>query len=220
MGLASVASCNIFAVLSKSQYHEVRKVCVEAILHTDNAQHFSMIKDIQMMLEMNSEVLNVLRDVYREEPDDFPMPEVVECFRQPDNRRLLIEMFLHVADISNSTKPFPCQIWAMKVLEEFFLQGDSEKSLGVPVQPLNDRERVNRAFSQINFIEFLVSPLLFVVVRVLPPMGPSAVQLIENVKEWHQLWLCDTQPPPTEADSRTLAERISKLKNRCRENLT
>ena len=49
----TVLSCqgNIFSTLSKTQYHDVRKVCVEAILHTDNAQHFSMIKDVQMLYE-------------------------------------------------------------------------------------------------------------------------------------------------------------------------
>ena len=51
--LWTVLSCqgNIFSTLSKTQYHDVRKVCVEAILHTDNAQHFSMIKDVQMLYE-------------------------------------------------------------------------------------------------------------------------------------------------------------------------
>ena len=78
-----------------------------------------------------------------------------------------VNLMLHVADISNSMKPFRiCRIWAWQVLEEFFNQGDQEKKLGVPVQALNDRDKVNRAFSQVGFIEFLVSPLIFVVIKV------------------------------------------------------
>ena len=89
-----------------------------------------------------------------------------------------------MADISNSLKPFVtwchspniflfipipssqetltliCSKWASVVLDEFFLQGDKEKELGIPVQMLNDRDKVNRPFSQIGFIEFIVSPLL------------------------------------------------------------
>lgn len=63
MLLGLIGSCrgNIFSTLSKTQYHEVRKVCVEAILHTDNAQHFTMIKDVQMLYE----VWDVLAESHR-----------------------------------------------------------------------------------------------------------------------------------------------------------
>lgn len=43
----------------------------------------------------------------------------------------------------------------------FFLQGDKMKELGLPVPALNDREKTLRATSQIGFIEFIVSPLVF-----------------------------------------------------------
>ena len=33
---------------------------------------------------------------------------------------------------------------AWRVLEEFFNQGDEEKSLGLPVGMLNDRDKVNK----------------------------------------------------------------------------
>ena len=42
------------------------------------------------------------------------------------NRLLWMELFLHLADVSNPLKPFKlCHAWAMRVLEEFFLQGDA-----------------------------------------------------------------------------------------------
>lgn len=215
---ASVPKCNIFAGMSKQQFQEVRKICIEAILHTDNAQHFAMIKEVQMIYEVNSEILDASREFFVEDPDEFPTKEAVECFRQPESRKLLVKLFLHFADISNSTKPFRiCRIWAWQVLEEFFLQGDAEKRLSVPVQALNDREKVNRAFSQVGFIEFLVSPLLFVVIKVLPPTEPNAEQMLSNVKTWHQHWLSETKPPPSEAEKKALSERIVKLENRYHE---
>merc|ERR1719440_1468712 len=90
------------------------------------------------------------------EKTQFPTKEVAETFRLPENRSLLRRMLLHLADISNPTKPFRiCRIWAMKICEEFHLQGDQEKAMGLPVQNLNDREKNNKAFSQVGFIEFL-----------------------------------------------------------------
>eukprot|EP00929_Paragymnodinium_shiwhaense_P000911 TRINITY_DN101105_c0_g1_i1.p1 TRINITY_DN101105_c0_g1~~TRINITY_DN101105_c0_g1_i1.p1 ORF type:complete len:922 (+),score=252.81 TRINITY_DN101105_c0_g1_i1:49-2814(+) len=214
----SMAKCNIFAGLTKPQFQEVRKICIEAILHTDNAQHFAMIKELQMIYEVNSEILDASREFFNDDPDEFPTKEAVDVFRQPESRRLLGNLLLHVADISNSTKPFRiCRIWAWQILEEFFMQGDMEKKLGIPVQALNDRERVQRAFSQIGFIEFLVSPLLFSVMKVLPPTEPLTEQMVSNVKTWHQQWLADTKPPPSEQEKKSLVERISKLEQRFHE---
>uniref|UniRef100_A0A7S2HBG8 PDEase domain-containing protein n=1 Tax=Alexandrium andersonii TaxID=327968 RepID=A0A7S2HBG8_9DINO len=204
--------CNIFSTLSKPQYQDVRKVCIDAILNTDNAQHFSMIKEVQMIYEVNSEILDASRELYTDDPDDFPPREAMEVFREPESRKLLTKVFLHVADISNSMKPFRiCRLWAWQVLEEFFLQGDAEKRLGVPVQALNDREKVNRPFSQVGFIEFLVSPLVFAVIRVLPPMEGLADQMIQNVRTWHSNWRNETKPPPSDTEQTALAERVSKL---------
>merc|ERR1719240_2558699 len=108
-----------------------------------------------MIYEVNSEVMDATRERSNEM---FPGEETVEVFKQPEARRLLLNLFLHIADISNSAKPFRiCRIWALQSLEELFMQGDAEKRLGVPVQALNDREHVNRSYCQIGFIEFLVS---------------------------------------------------------------
>jgi hypothetical protein len=214
----SLPKCSIFGSLSKCQFQEVRKICIDAILHTDNAQHFAMIKEVQMIYEVNSEILDASREFFNEDPDEFPTKEAQEYFRQPESRKLLVKLFLHVADISNSMKPFRiCRIWAWQVLEEFFLQGDAEKRLAVPVQALNDREKVNRPFSQVGFIEFLVCPLIFVVIKVLPPMDQNAEQMLQNVKTWHQLWLTESKPTPPESEKKALSDRIAKLEHRYHE---
>jgi hypothetical protein len=215
----SSLKCNIFGGMPRPQFQDVRKICIDAILHTDNAQHFAMIKEVQMIYEVNSEILDASREFFDEDPDEFPTKEAQEYFRQPESRKLLVKLFLHIADISNSMKPFRiCRIWAWQVLEEFFLQGDAEKRLGVPVQALNDREKVNRAFSQVGFIEFLVSPLIFVVIKVLPPMDQNAEQMLQNIKTWHQLWLTETKPPPTDSEKKALSDRVAKLEHRYHEN--
>lgn len=49
--------------------------------------------------------------------------------------------------------------WSVRVLEEFFAQGDRERAAGLPVSPMMDRTSTSHALSQINFIEFIVAPL-------------------------------------------------------------
>lgn len=54
--------------------------------------------------------------------------------------------------------PLPCR-WSLRVIEEFFAQGDREKEEGLPVTPLCDRLTTSLPASQINFLEFIVAPL-------------------------------------------------------------
>lgn len=211
--VVSVPRNNIFSDFSDKDYQDARKCCIEAILHTDSKQHFDMIKEVQLLYEVNSEIMVESREAFQNDSKDFPSKEVTNCFRVADTRALLRRLILHTADISNPTKPFRiCRIWAWKCLEEMFLQGDNEKALGVPVQSLNDREKVNRPFSQVGFIEFLVAPLAFSIVKVLPPFENSVEVLIDNLKLWQQQWVSETQPQDT--DRRALEERIFKLEKR------
>ena len=49
--------------------------------------------------------------------------------------------------------------WSLRVMEEFFNQGDREKEEGLPITPLCDRGTTSLSASQINFLEFIVVPL-------------------------------------------------------------
>ena len=51
---------------------------------------------------------------------------------------------IHCADLSNPTKREDLAAdWSRRIMEENFLQGDEEKSLGIPLNPLGDREQVS-----------------------------------------------------------------------------
>merc|ERR1712176_213363 len=105
-------------------------------------------------------------------------------------RLMWLELFLHVADVSNPLKPFSiCRPWAWRVLDEFFAQGDEEKRLGLPVGMLNDRDKVNRPGSQHGFINFLVSPLVVGSVRLFPPLHPLTTQMALNLEQWKITWV-------------------------------
>lgn len=61
-----------------------------------------------------------------------------------------MSMVLHCADISHPAKEWNMHYkWTTQLLEEFFLQGDMEKKLGLPFSPLCDRNNTLIAGSQI-----------------------------------------------------------------------
>jgi cAMP-specific phosphodiesterase 4 len=209
------AETNIFNALDRSTYQQIRKVCIAAILHTDIAHHFDMVKEIGLVYELTSKYC----DAQAADPMNLIPDFENEVLRK--NQMLFYKLFLHLADVSNPLKPFDtCLEWATRVLDEFFLQGDEEKRLGLPVGMLNDREKVNRPGSQHGFINFIVSPLVVVAVRVFQPLQPCLQQLAENIEQWKRLWQQDVGPTEDElagreADVAKLTDLANKLGERC-----
>ena len=84
-----------------------------------------------------------------------------DALEDPENRLFVLELLLHTADVSNVMKPTNlCQKWSLLIQEEFFAQGDKERSLGLPVSKMMDRETVDLATLQMGFIEFVIRPLV------------------------------------------------------------
>jgi hypothetical protein len=211
---------NVFSMIADKQCLELRKMIIATVLHTDNAKHFGMIKEVQTLYELNSDELDAGKESFRQDANSWPTEDITECLKAPEARKLLMKLTLHCSDISNPMKPFRvCRIWALQVFEEMFAQGDQEKKLGMPVQVMNDREKVNRAFSQAGFIELMVSPLLFAAIKVLPPLETNAEMLVQNAKQWYELWLKETKPPPSDEEKEALVDRINKLEKTCLELL-
>jgi len=185
--LSSMPKANVFGMLSREQYREARQVCIETILHTDNAKHFEMVKELQMFYHTNS-------DVFEKPSSIFPSAAEAELLGQTKNRRLALQAVLHGADISNPCKPWGiCESWASLVLGEFFAQGDKERALGIAVQPLNNRETVNKPSSQVAFIEFFIYPFNTALVKVLTPLWEMSGNLSANLQKWHAMRTAEEQ---------------------------
>jgi len=93
---------DVFCRLSQEEYKDVRKVCVATILHTDNANHYQMVKDVNVLYELSSAVC----DRQAENPRVRLQQYDDEVLRSADNRMAFLELFLHLADVSNPLKPF------------------------------------------------------------------------------------------------------------------
>lgn len=74
--------------------------------------------------------------------------------------------------------------WAELLVEEFVCQGDLEKKLGMPVLPMNDRDKVILEDSQIGFIRFVALDLFQNVREILCDISFAVDQMQANLKQW------------------------------------
>ena len=99
-----------------------------------------------------------------------------------------LNVLIHAADVSNPTKPLEIyKIWAKKVVDEFFLQGDKERSQGMKISFLCDRNTVSFPQSQLGFIEGIVLPLYNVIVEYFPNIGYSVSNINGNIEYFKKL---------------------------------
>mmetsp|Transcript_20709 Transcript_20709/g.33492 ORF Transcript_20709/g.33492 Transcript_20709/m.33492 type:complete len:1030 (-) Transcript_20709:231-3320(-) len=183
-GIVAKPETNVFHTLTKEQYNQVRKTCIEAILHTDMMSHFAMVKDLEMLFQVNAELFV-----------QGKMSECHEVLNKAENKLLVINNILHSADVSNPCRKWEVsQAWAHCVLDEFFAQGDEEKKRGIPVQMLNDRDKINRPNSQIGFLEFVIAPFFCAQIRLFHRLFGYGDNLSVNIEKWEELWVKETNP--------------------------
>merc|ERR1712203_456531 len=157
---------------------------IMAILHTDVTKHNEMIKEMSLLYQMNSEAFDALD----------PGPAVTQT---QANVALIANAILHGADVGNPMKPWElCYKIAYLCIDEFFAQGDLEKAAGIPVQMLNDRDKVNRPNSQIGFIEFVIAPMVVSMVNMFPQLDSLAMYLGQNIQKWSEVWQEESSPSP------------------------
>jgi len=207
--LVAVPQLNVLSRLSKDEYKEARRTCIEAILHTDMMGHGAMVKDLQMTYQMNQEVFN--------NSDNLPLVNGAnmaefEIFLKAETKMLVIECILHSADVSNPCRSWDTTYaWAMVCLEEFFAQGDQEKALGIPVQFLNDRDKLNRPNSQIGFIEFVIAPFFAAQIMLWPGLGELGDNLGNNLANWADMWEKDASP--SDEEKQKVQGRVQRVKD-------
>ncbi len=72
-------------------------------------------------------------------------------------------------------------------MEEFFLQGDEEKKLGLAVSPNMDRETSDQYQISIGFIEFLTRPFFEALAELLPAISEMADNINQNCERWKKM---------------------------------
>eukprot|EP00899_Mesostigma_viride_P023422 jgi/Mesvir1/4264/Mv22225-RA.2 len=133
--------------LSKQDAAVVRRRMIDMVLASDLKRHFAVLDAFKLRCASGR-----LWDV-----DD------------EDDRTLLLNMVLKVADIGHAAKPLPIHlVWADKVQTEFFNQGDAELAEGLSVSPFMDRNNACIPKSQIGFFHFIAAPMFELWVKAFP----------------------------------------------------
>lgn len=176
-------TANIFSGLSTPERSEAYKAMIEAILATDMARHGDLVKRFEATIAENA----------KDESNEFVFNK-----DDPLHRKVVREIALKAADISNVTKPFEVsRLWAVAVTEEFYQQGDKEKAKGVEVLPMFDRsQKTELAKGQLGFINFVAEKFFTTVIGLgFRGMQFALDNLANNKKEWNAILEADTPRP-------------------------
>eukprot|EP01022_Parablepharisma_sp_SALTPOND_P028320 TRINITY_DN70791_c3_g1_i1.p1 TRINITY_DN70791_c3_g1~~TRINITY_DN70791_c3_g1_i1.p1 ORF type:complete len:578 (+),score=48.98 TRINITY_DN70791_c3_g1_i1:104-1837(+) len=172
-------NCGIFKKLTKEEAKIIRKRVIQCVLSTDNARHFEVFSDMQTLIS----AFEIRRGKNSEKIVNASSP-----LKEFESKQRVLNICLHAADISNPTRPFlVAQEAAKRVMEEFHLQGDMEKSKELPVSFLCDRKVGTLPGAQVGFVGGIVRPYFEKLVEIFPGFS----QLLTNVKcveeEWRKL---------------------------------
>eukprot|EP00347_Sterkiella_histriomuscorum_P000561 403375374 len=169
-----VASCfalisndkyNLTKRFSKDNFKRFRKIMIGCILETDMSKHFAEQSKFKS----------------RVSSWDFDP--------SGNDKEISMNVLFHLADISNPAKKFDIfKNWTDLLFFEFFIQGDQERDLGLPISYLMDRTTVNIAKSQIGFIDVIVNPAYEILYKVLPKLEQNMQNIQDNKTRWSTMF--------------------------------
>ncbi|KAI9470780.1 MAG: hypothetical protein EXX96DRAFT_597566 [Benjaminiella poitrasii] len=146
--------------LNTQQLASIRKL----ILSTDMAFHYDLLTEA-----------TALEDVFS---------TVRSCTQQQSFACIL----LHAADISNTVRIWPIsKQWSDLIVQEFFRQGDAEKTARLQVSPGMDRDLVTQPSISLKFGDFVARPYFEALADLLPRATIFLNHLEENREEWQKL---------------------------------
>lgn len=159
----------------------LRKRTIECVLSTDMALHSKIFGQI-------SSKLNYFRTAGKGQ-------NLVEFFTDVNNncskfdlQQEFLNYILHIADISHPAKPWDIELkWSDLIFQEFFFQGDREKSLSLPVSFLCDRDTTIIPKSQIGFIQNIIMPSYNLIINIIPLSEEMNIYIVKNLEKWMML---------------------------------
>lgn len=157
--------CNVFEQFTHEEQKRCRKLMIDMVLSTDMAIHFDLLKSYNSQMEAK--------------------PDLNEW----QERNLLYQMIVHLADIANPSRPFYlARGWAERVIQEFCEQGDKEAAAGLSVSPFCNRANMNMPRAQLNFIDIFLKPTLLSFERAAPEFISMALQYLDKtIEQWKEL---------------------------------
>ena len=167
---------NILDGCGRDDFAYIRKLIIELILKTDMANHFDMVKKMQIVADSDS-------------CDDV---KGAQFQRDNDAHRLEVAgLVVHCADLSNPVYPTfdMTQQWCFRVCEEFSQQAEKEREIGLPVTSFMEglTNEYSIAKLQIGFVNYVILPLWKVTGLLFPKAAQHTVNCVHNVKKWQEI---------------------------------
>ena len=171
---------NIFAKLNVENYKNIRKRMISQILATDMANHGEVMSLIRTKIKLYKEQEAVSNEQFillsGNEKTKF------------DEQQVLFNYLIHMADLGHNCKKYDISKQWVKILcEEFWIQGDKEKSLGIPVSFLCDRDKIDVPASQVNFLKGFIISSFDSLAEMFPILEYTMDNAKNNIKEWQKL---------------------------------
>ena len=174
---------NIFEKLSVENYKTIRKRMISQILATDMANHGEVLSLIRTKVKAFQE-----QEEENEGEDKFTLLSGNEKTKF-EEQQILLNYLIHLADLGHNCKKFVIsKQWIHLLCEEFWIQGDKEKSLGIPVSFLCDRDKIDVPTSQINFLRGFIISSFDCLVTIFPNLRYTTDNARNNMKEWQKLF--------------------------------
>ena len=168
---------NIFEKLSSQNFKSIRKRMISQILATDMANHGEVISLIRAKIKTCEE----------EGQKRFNLLSGNEKAKF-DEQQMLLNYLIHAADLGHNTRKFDISLqWVELLSEEFWMQGDMERSKGIPISFLCDRNKIDVPYSQVGFLRGFVLTTYDCLVAMFPSLKYTVDNTINNINEWQKL---------------------------------
>ncbi|KDO17519.1 hypothetical protein SPRG_17074 [Saprolegnia parasitica CBS 223.65] len=145
--------CNITVGLCRIAFQSLRKFVIDAILQTDMKAHFDLV--------------HALEDAHNRELKQMPAFDIGDVLHV----KHLLGSVLHAADIG--AQMYPVDVaweWSRRLVEEFASLAAKERSAGIPVAVFRACLETDKdiATLQLNFINYIVTPLWTLLMELFP----------------------------------------------------
>ncbi|KAL3144948.1 hypothetical protein ABBQ32_003454 [Trebouxia sp. C0010 RCD-2024] len=166
------------AVVGPEIQTQMRSTTVNQVMGTDMKKHFDITSRFQAAFK---------RPVAGSGPEVTAVDSSMDWDAvKPEDRTLIEQMVLKCADIGHlAAAPRIHKKWAYQLEEEFFRQGDRERSCGLPLSPLMDRStQGGMTRSQMGFFSIVGIPLFKAMAELFEESKPMLDGVLANYHHW------------------------------------
>lgn len=152
----------------------VRQTVIDLVLATDMKTHLSLMNQFGFLFVKQDAKIDLFKS------SGFDLHGLND-----EQRALLLKLVMKLADLGHMYADSEVhKRWVHALEEEYFKQGDVERSLGLKISPLMDRRIGGITRSQTGFFEVIALPLVRSFVRVVPACFPIRTAMERNYKYW------------------------------------